>query len=173
MSTKAKSSLPSRISAKEYRDMMAVKQKTSATGERRTVNRPEEDLHRACIAWADSPDVRSVYPDLEYLFHSPNGGGRSRAEAGVMKACGVRAGVPDLMLTLPSRHFTGMAVELKSPVGRLSDAQSNWLNKLSTGGYLVAVARTLDDFKLVVQTYCGEVTLQVRDNFEIVGRNKS
>lgn len=36
------------------------------------------------------------YPELNLLYHVPNGGSRHKAEAGRLRAEGVKAGVPDL-----------------------------------------------------------------------------
>jgi hypothetical protein len=33
-----------------------------------------------------------------FYFHCPNGGKRSKAEGGIFKALGVRAGMPDLIV---------------------------------------------------------------------------
>ena len=54
----------------------------------------ESDLQRSCVAW-----FRETYPaHALMLFAVPNGGGRSRIEASIMKGEGVTAGVADLIL---------------------------------------------------------------------------
>lgn len=68
------------------------------------MNRPEESLHRACLA-----HLRATLPKPWIAFHVPNGGGRSKAEAGILKAMGVLAGMPDLLLFGPKQ--TGIAAE--------------------------------------------------------------
>lgn len=47
------------------------------------------------------------YPELNLLYHVPNGGSRHKAEAGRLRAEGVKAGVPDLCLPVARGHITG------------------------------------------------------------------
>ena len=60
--------------------------------------------------------VRRVAPDVE-IWHVPNGGLRSKAEAGRMKWVGVLAGVYDLTLALPGGRAAYW--ECKTPWGQL------------------------------------------------------
>ena len=50
-------------------------------------------------------DRSNAYPDLELLYHVPNGGSRNKAEASKLKRMGVRAGVPDLVLPVPRAGY--------------------------------------------------------------------
>lgn len=149
-----------RISLDDYRKL-AAKDGRKRRGQRRRCNRPEETLQRMCIQWANTHLER--YPDLAYLFHPANGGFRTPAEAGILKAMGVRTGVPDLLLPLasPDGRFQGMALELKSPAGRLTEAQKRWLDRLAQSGYLTAVVRSLDDFIACVQAWHGGSRMRV------------
>lgn len=70
------------------------------------MNRPEEALHRAGVAY-----LRAALPSPWIVFHVPNGGGRSKAEAGILKAMGVLAGMPDLFVMGP--RIARTAHELK------------------------------------------------------------
>lgn len=80
------------------------------------------------------------YPELRLLFHVPNGGGRSKSEAGRFKAEGVKAGVPDLMLPVPRGEYHGLFIELKRrDGGRLSAEQKAWLDQLKKQGYRAGV----------------------------------
>lgn len=65
------------------------------------MKRPEEVLHRACLDY-----LRATLPKPWIVWHTPNGGGRSKAEAGILKAMGVLAGMPDLFVLGPSGLFT-------------------------------------------------------------------
>ncbi len=97
------------------------------------MNRPEENLHRAAVA-----HLRASLPSPWIVFHIPNGGGRSKAEAGILKAMGVLAGMPDLLIIgpLPIAGYEGLensifadfaevnaprliAIEFKAPPKRL------------------------------------------------------
>lgn len=46
------------------------------------------------------------YPELNLLYHVPNGGSRHKAEAGRLRAEGVKAGVPDLCLPVARGQWT-------------------------------------------------------------------
>lgn len=138
------SALPDRLSVKDYRALLAAG--TPAKVARR--KNPEEDLHRACFAWVGLVTPR--HPLLRWMVHVPNGGKRPRGEAGKLKAMGAKPGVPDLMLPRRCGDWAGVAIELKSPTGRVSDDQQEWLSALDEEGYLTAVCRTLDEFQSVV-----------------------
>ena len=74
------------------------------------------------------------------VFAVPNGGGRSVAEAGKLKAEGVTAGVPDLFV--PGRRAF---IEVKKPGGRISPAQRDMMVKLRLLGYDCIVAYSVED----------------------------
>jgi hypothetical protein len=95
--------------------------------------RAEEQLHRACVA-----HLQAALPKPWIVWHTPNGGGRSKAEAGILKAMGVLAGMPDLFVMGPyvagygiGGDITGprlIAIEFKAPPKRL---RSGGLSKAS------------------------------------------
>jgi hypothetical protein len=114
---------------------------------------PEEDLHRACYQWVQWQEGR--YPLLKHLFHSPNGGLRKKGEAGKLKAMGARPGVPDFLLPIPNGQWSGLAIELKSTKGILSEYQRDWLEALKSANYRVAVVRDLDAFIATTQDFLG------------------
>jgi hypothetical protein len=109
--------------------------------------RPEEQLQRSVV------DLLRLYEARGSLTfaHCPNGGRRSKAEAGAFKAMGVRAGVPDLLVwTQGGGHF---AIELKA--GRravLSGAQVVWHSTLESLGHRVYVCRSVDDVERCLRT---------------------
>lgn len=97
-----------------------------------------ESAHQiALMAWANDPETRKEYLELEWLFHIPNGGSRHKAEAGKLKAMGVKPGVPDLFLPVSRHIYHGLFIELKNETGKLSKLQSEWSFNLRNLGYLV------------------------------------
>jgi len=77
-------------------------------------------------------------PDLRFVFAVPNGGGRSKAEAGALKAQGVRRGVPDVCFPFPRGGYAGWWGELKRQNGvpsDLSEEQAQWLLWLREQGH--------------------------------------
>jgi len=91
--------------------------------------RAEEQLHKACVQY-----LRASLPKPWITWHTPNGGGRSKAEAGILKAMGVLAGMPDLFVMGPGPEVVApveprgvalctfpriVAIEFKAPPKRL------------------------------------------------------
>lgn len=60
------------------------------------MRRPEQALHINLVS-----TLRLLLPEPWLVVHVPNGGGRSKAEAGIFKAMGVLAGFPDLLVIGP------------------------------------------------------------------------
>ena len=83
----------------------------------------ESAEQQALFMWAALQSA--AYPELTLLYHIPNGGSRHKAEAGRLKAEGVKAGVPDLCLPVARGGFHGLYVELKRERGsRTSEEQT-------------------------------------------------
>ena len=100
-------------------------------------NRPEEALQRATASYLDL-----ALPRDAVWFHPPNGGARSKAEAGIFKAMGVKPGVPDLIIIYRGRV---VAIELKAPGGTRSPAQKLMHARLSAAGALVYTATSIEE----------------------------
>lgn len=71
----------------------------------------------------------------------PNGGGRSKAQAGKLKAEGVRPGVSDIFVSLPRGRYHGCYIEMKSEEGYASKEQKSWIADSLRLGYYGAVCR--------------------------------
>ncbi len=79
------------------------------------------------------------YPELNLLYHVPNGGSRHKAEAGRLRAEGVKAGVPDLCLPVARGQYHGLYIELKAGENTTTKKQKEWLEYLRQQGYYTAV----------------------------------
>jgi VRR-NUC domain len=96
--------------------------------------RSDEHLHQvALFHWAAVMSCR--HPALLMMFAIPNGGLRSKAVAGKLKAEGVRSGVPDLFLPWVTSSKCGLFIEMKSSKGIISPAQKWWADNLTAAGY--------------------------------------
>lgn len=73
----------------------------------------ESAEQRALFSWAAMQ--AKARPELAMLLAIPNGGHRSKATAGRLKAEGVRAGVPDVALPVARAPHGGLWIELKRP----------------------------------------------------------
>lgn len=79
------------------------------------------------------------YPELELLYHIPNGGSRNRIEAANLKRQGVKAGVPDLCLPVPRREWHGLYIEMKAGKNTTTEKQEEWISALRGQGYVAEV----------------------------------
>ena len=91
--------------------------------------RPEDAVQRGCCQILDGLWRAGR---LRY-FHVPNGGKRTKAEAGIFSTIGVKPGVPDLVIVLTGGR--ALWVEVKASRGTLSDAQEDWRDALQDLGH--------------------------------------
>lgn len=98
---------------------------------------PEDELQVAVAKW-----LRLQHPHL-MAWHTPNGGRRDAREAARFAGMGVRPGVPDWTILLPS----GLAafLELKSDVGRLAPSQREFRDAVTVLGCPYVVCRSLGE----------------------------
>ena len=131
----------------------------------------EHNLQCACVRWFNLqwPQYRGL------LFAVPNGGARSKATAGKLKAEGVVAGVADLILLVPRNTnpqktpygeicieidgqipeiwYHALCIEMKTSKGRQSPEQKGWMEMVEAHGYRYRVCHSLDEFMAVVNGY--------------------
>ena len=93
------------------------------------MKRPEQEMQKACASYLYG---RQAYVKDMIFCHVPNGGGRSKAEAGIFKAMGVQAGAPDLIVWMRDRTIQ---VELKAKGGQISPAQEAFGERLTALGH--------------------------------------
>lgn len=141
------------MSAADYLRLVTGNPSLAAKGGKRRSAGGEEQLHRDCFEWVQAHEA--IWPILARMFHPANGGARSKGEAGKLKAMGVRPGVPDFLLPFPRAPWQGLAIELKSGEGEVSATQKDWLSDFREAGYVVGVARTLDEFVDLVERFLG------------------
>ena len=116
------------------------------------IPRISEDNHQmAVFDWARY--MEGQYPELKRMHHVPNGGYRSKAEAGRFKAMGVKPGVPDIFLPTARRGFHGLYIEMKAEDGRVSKDQKEWLTELSSDGYACFVCYNADEAIKTIMWY--------------------
>lgn len=123
------------VEEKEVRNYR-VKERKTPDG-RIQLTGSEDAEQEKVVCWAKL--MSNAYPDLELLYHVPNGGSRNKAEASKLKRMGVRAGVPDLVLPVPRAGYAGLYIELKVGENRPSNSQKDWLEKLTIQGYQALV----------------------------------
>lgn len=109
------------------------------------MKRPEEALQRAVCGLLAIYEAKHL---LAYC-HVPSGGYRTPAEAGILKAMGVKRGIPDLLVWTPNAHSFG--IELKGPKGKESDAQILFRSTLESLGHRVYVCWSIDEVEAALR----------------------
>ena len=104
---------------------------------------PEDDLQQSVVEF-----LTVALPSDAVFAAVPNGGRRNAREAARMKAAGVRAGMPDLLVFHGGR-VTG--IELKAPktatqrAGVVTEVQRDTMEALRTAGIPCWVCHSLDE----------------------------
>ena len=112
----------------------------------------EAEEQRELFKWAKMQSGR--YPELLYMYHVPNGGHRKTREAALLRAEGVRSGVPDIVLPAPRKPFHGLYIELKrQKSGTLSEDQKRYLNFLNFAGYKAVMCRGWKEARETIMSY--------------------
>ena len=101
-----------------------------------------------------------IYPELE-LFHAiPNGGKRTLGTAIKLKREGVKAGVPDTHLPVPSGEYCGLYIEFKraEPKTYMKPIKKALAERLREVGNCVEVARSSSEAIAITEQYMrGEI----------------
>lgn len=116
-------------------------------------NTPSEHQEQvALFEWAQLAQGR--WPELSLLHAIPNGGQRSPRTAGMLKAEGVKPGVPDIFLPVARCGYHGLYIELKRRKGgRVSVEQRKWLVALEREGYCCRVCHGWDEARTEIERY--------------------
>lgn len=93
------------------------------------------------------------YPELDLLYHVPNGGKRDKATAIALKRQGVKAGVPDLVLPVARCGYHGLYIELKAPGGSAQKTQREYIKHLRQQGYLAVICYGWQESVQLISNY--------------------
>lgn len=115
------------------------------------MKRIEQEEQMKVIEWAQWQKGR--FPCLELLFHIPNGGGRTKAEGGILKAMGVKKGIPDLFLPCARGGYNGLFIEMKAEGGTVSREQGEIMAQLRSEGYSAEVCVGASTAISVIEKY--------------------
>lgn len=119
----------------------------------------EHQEQKTLIEWADmQPLARYTFKAGkvgDFLFSIPNGGKRGVITAKLLQLEGCRSGIPDLMLALPNKQYSGLFIEMKAQTktARVSDNQKLWLSRLSDAGYKTQVCYGFEAAKQTIENY--------------------
>jgi hypothetical protein len=140
------------------------------TPERLAANGTEHGHQSALFCWAATFAPSELRDQLKLMFAIPNSGARgNRVAASHLKAEGVKAGVPDIMLPIAGKRevlnkmymqtHNGLFIELKRPKsdgkakGRVSADQNPYHIGLLQQGYAVHVCYGWQEARDCILTY--------------------
>ena len=119
----------------------------------------EADEQMTLFAWISANEDK--HQALCRAFHVPNGEYRHPVTAGRLKAMGVRAGVPDVLMPCvvydcdADAEYVGLAIELKRAdrSNHASDSQADWLTWLDSQHWRCVVCYGADEAIDVICEY--------------------
>ena len=112
----------------------------------------EHAEQKALFAW-----WRTQYRHMEPLLIAiPNGGARNLITGTMLKAEGVRAGVPDIFLAIPAGGYHGLWIEMKRRAHAYATPEQKFmLGVFRKAGYDCAVCRGWDEAREKILSYLG------------------
>ena len=119
---------------------------------RKDVVPTEAQEQKALFEWARYS--RSKYPALSLMYHIPNEAKRTPWGGREQVDMGLRKGVPDICLPVPSRQYTALYIEMKRRKGgRVSEEQRGWLAALNRVGCKAVVCRGWEEARDEIMQY--------------------
>ncbi len=101
----------------------------------------------------------TAYPQFRWIHAIPNGGHRSKATAGKLKAEGVTPGVSDIFVPIPARGKHGLYIEMKAGKNTLTPAQKEFGEYVQSRGYSFYTAWSALEALTALELYL-DVTLR-------------
>jgi len=99
--------------------------------------------------------IASYRPELRWMFAIPNGGYRTKATAGKMAAEGLKAGIADVFVPIPSKDYHGLFIEMKFGKNKLTELQREFFEYATAQGYLCKVAYSAEQAIEIIDEYLG------------------
>ena len=112
----------------------------------------ESQHQRALVQWW-SWACKQYGLEPRHLLHIPNEGKRSEVLGNLMRAEGLRRGVPDLFLAVPCGGFAGLWLEMKSQRGRPTIEQMEYLFLLERRGYDTLICYGWEQARNKIESY--------------------
>lgn len=69
------------------------------------------------------------------------------------RAMGLKAGMPDLQLLIPTKHSPGLFIEMKTKKGTLSDVQKEFHEILLSQNYTITVCKGFEEGMAAIKNY--------------------
>lgn len=134
----------------------------------RCIDPTESQIQCAIVEWANNTLTNEGYRIGDFLIKIPNEGKRSFYIGNKIKKEGLKKGVSDLFLAIPSLIFKvsdgtscdkeylgGLWLEVKTKRGKLSVDQKKWQERMIKAGYEAVVVRSVDEGIKEIKDYLG------------------
>jgi len=110
---------------------------------------PEQILQVNLMAW-----IEHNYPEvIDDVYHFANERKCSIQQGRLLKRMGVRPGVADIFISVSRGTFKGAWIELKEGKDKPSQAQKEFLARMTVNGYFCACVTGLEAAQAVIKTY--------------------
>ena len=109
------------------------------------------------IKFFDWVRIQEKFDDrLSVIYHVANERKTSQHHGKIFKQKGVRSGVPDVCVPIPSGMYPGLFIEFKVKPNTLSDNQKKFIKTLISVGHLCTIAYSADEAIRIVREYLDE-----------------
>lgn len=92
-------------------------------------------------------------PELKLMYHVPNEGKRSEGTAKVLKAAGLKKGVPDIVLPVARKGFMGLYIEMKFGKNKATLEQREFMRLLEREGHKTVIAYSFEEAREIIRRY--------------------
>lgn len=116
------------------------------------MKRSETTEQITLFRWAER--TQSILPELALMYHVANEG--KRTNGGILKAAGLKSGVPDICLPVPNNGFHGLYIELKFGKNKTTKAQEEFMALLKKQNYKTAVCYGFEEARETILEYLSE-----------------
>lgn len=116
----------------------------------------EDSLQMLCVEWLKKALLARKLPQ-EVAYHCPSEGQRKPQYRAKLKLLGFRPGIPDIMLDLRNKDYSGLRCELKNAKGIIKPAQREFLTTAASQGFLAVVINDYETFKKVFTYYLDNI----------------
>ena len=119
------------------------------------MNHKESAEQIALFGWAAWMSGRC--PELNLMYHIPNGGKRNALEAARLKREGVKAGVSDIHLPVARGGYHGLWIEMKALDGdKPTQAQQDWLDSMNSEGHFATACYGAKEAQSIIEGYLSQ-----------------
>lgn len=96
--------------------------------------------------------INAQYPGTLYCA-SAGGVRTSMKQAVKMKKTGYVKGFPDIFVYEPKGRWHGLAIEMKTMKGVMSESQKEWQRRLYNNQYFAVTCKSFDQAKIIIDEY--------------------